>query len=147
MQSEAEKDQNAYVQDILDSAKQAVAYVHGLTFDKFWDDQKTRDAVAMRLHVMGESAKKLKTETAAALGILPVEKIRGMRNRIAHDYCRVNFRIVWKTVREDLPPLIDELERHLRQVNQEQALAQKIQQAHHHKIESPQSRQGPRMGM
>jgi len=121
--------------------------VHGLTFDKFWDDQKTRDAVAMRLHVMGESAKKLKTETAAALGILPVEKIRGMRNRIAHDYGRVNFRIVWKTVREDLPPLIDELERHLRQVNQEQALAQKIQQAHHLKIESPQSRQGPRMGM
>ena len=143
MRPDGAKDQNAYVRDIVDSAKHAVAYVHGLTFGQFWDDQKTRDAVAMRLHVMGEAAKKLKAETAAALGILPVEQIRGMRNRIAHDYGRVNFRIVWKTVREDLPPLIGELEKYL----QQQSPAQKIQPDQSLTIQPPRPSHGPRMGM
>lgn len=115
MPPETGKTQAAYVQDIADSAKQAVAYVRGMTFEQFWDDQKTRDAVAMRLHVMGETTKKLQLGTVAKLGLMPVEQIRGLRNRIAHDYGRVNFRIVWQTVREDLPPLISHLETYLQQ--------------------------------
>lgn len=145
MPPESAKDQNAYIRDILDSAKQAVAYVRRLTFEQFWDDQKTRDAVAMRLHVMGESAKKLKAETAAKLGLLPVEKIRGMRNRIAHDYGRVNFRIVWATVRDDLPPLITELEKHLERQQPGQAL--RINRAPSVSTRSAQPPPGPRIGM
>lgn len=34
-----------------------------------------------------------------------------MKNRIIHAYFDVDLDIVWKTVTEDLPPLIDELER------------------------------------
>jgi len=145
MSPESAKDQNAYIRDILDSAKQAVAYTQGLTFEQFWDDHKTRDAVAMRLHVMGESAKQLKAETAAKLGLLPVEQIRGMRNRIAHDYGRVNFRIVWKTVREDLPPLVSELEKHLQLHRPEQAL--RISAGPSVRTQPARPSQGPRMGM
>ena len=43
------KDQNAYLSDMVDSAKKATAYVRGQTYENFWDDPKTRDAVAMRL--------------------------------------------------------------------------------------------------
>lgn len=143
MSPEVGKDQQAYVRDIIDSAKQAVAYTHGLTFEQFWDDHKTRDAVAMRLHIIGESAKKLKAETAAQLQILRVDDIRGMRNRIAHDYGRVNFRIVWKTVRENLPPLISELEKYIQQHEQ----AQKIQPAPSVAISPHRPSNGPRMGM
>ena len=50
------KDQQTYVQDMLESARQAADYVRGLSFDQFWDDHKTRDAVAMRLQVVGEAA-------------------------------------------------------------------------------------------
>ena len=143
MSPEAGKDQQAYVRDIIDSAKQAVAYTHGLTFEQFWDDHKTRDAVAMRLHIMGESAKKLKAETAAKLPILRIDDIRGMRNRIAHDYGRVNFRVVWKTVRENLPPLISELEKYARQHEP----AQKTQPAPSVATSPHRPSNGPRMGM
>ena len=36
-----------------------------------------------------------------------------MRNRLVHAYFSINLDIVWQTVREDLPPLIDRLERAL----------------------------------
>jgi len=37
----------------------------------------------------------------------------GMRNRLVHAYFSVDADRVWDTVRDDLPPLISELERYL----------------------------------
>jgi uncharacterized protein with HEPN domain len=34
-----------------------------------------------------------------------------MRNRLIHAYYDINLDILWKTVTEDLPPLIAELEK------------------------------------
>ena len=34
-----------------------------------------------------------------------------MRNRLIHAYFDINLDILWKTVIEDLPPLISELEK------------------------------------
>ena len=30
----------------------------------------------------------------------------GMRDKLIHDYPRINVALLWKTVQEDLPPLI-----------------------------------------
>jgi uncharacterized protein with HEPN domain len=34
-----------------------------------------------------------------------------MRNRLVHAYFDINLRILWQTTQEDLPLLIDELEK------------------------------------
>jgi uncharacterized protein with HEPN domain len=35
----------------------------------------------------------------------------GMRNRIAHGYDAINLDTVWTVVQDDLPPLVNSLER------------------------------------
>ena len=142
-----EKDQQTYVQDMLESARQAAGYVRGMSFDQFWDDHKTRDAVAMRLQVVGEAAQRLTDETAASLRRVPIQDIRGMRHRISHDYGRVNFRVVWKTAQEDLPPLIAELEKYLERQRVAAELARKIHGLSPESTEAPRPKQGLRMGM
>lgn len=42
---------------------------------------------------------------------IPWMNIISMRNRLIHGYFDINLDIVWKTVVEDLPPLIAELEK------------------------------------
>ena len=37
--------------------------------------------------------------------------IVGMRNRLVHAYFDINLEILWRTVQDDLPPLITVLER------------------------------------
>ncbi len=32
--------------------------------------------------------------------------IRGMRNKVAHEYFGVDVKVLWQTIREDLPPLL-----------------------------------------
>lgn len=96
----------------------------------------------MRLHIMGEAAGRLTPATMAALPVVAVHQMRGMRNRIAHTYDKVDFVEVWMVLQNDLKSLISELEKYFRQQQ-----AQKILQSLQPKIAPPKPRQGPRMGM
>ncbi len=82
----------------------------GVTFEAFWHNNEKRDAVALRLSVLGESAHKIDPATEAALPSVPFKSIRGMRNRIAHDYGAVDFKIVWAVTQQEIEPLIGTLE-------------------------------------
>ena len=95
---------------MLESARLVSGYVAGLTFDEFWDSSEKRDAVAMRLIVIGEAAGKVDTATAAVVSTVPFPKISATRNRIVHDYGKVDFTVVWKITQQDTPPLVTALE-------------------------------------
>jgi uncharacterized protein with HEPN domain len=53
---------------------------------------------------------KIKQEAPEDLPQIPWPNIIGMRNRLIHAYFDINLDILWKTVIEDLPPLISKLE-------------------------------------
>ncbi|MBI5768596.1 MAG: DUF86 domain-containing protein [Verrucomicrobia bacterium] len=109
------KPPSAYLFEMLESARIVRDYVAGLTFDDFWDRGQTRDAVAMRLTVIGEAAGKVDAATVAALPAVPFPKISATRNRIVHDYGKVNFNIVWQITQEEIPSLIAALETHFKE--------------------------------
>jgi uncharacterized protein with HEPN domain len=104
------KPSSAYLFEMLESARIVSGYAAGLTFDDFWDNSEKRDAVAMRLSVIGEAAGKVDTATEAAIPAVPFQKISATRNRIIHDCGKVNFTIVWKITQEEIPSLIAALE-------------------------------------
>lgn len=47
---------------------------------------------------------------------IPWEKIRGMRNRIVHDYTKLDVPTLRSTVEDDLPPLVSQIERMLEEL-------------------------------
>jgi uncharacterized protein with HEPN domain len=96
--------------DILLSARLARAYVAGRTWETFVADQQCQDAVVRRLEVLGEAARRVSAAGRAALPGLPWRQVVGMRNRVIHEYDRVDLAVVWETVRRDLPPLITAIE-------------------------------------
>jgi uncharacterized protein with HEPN domain len=108
------KSQDAYLHDMLEAAKLIRRYTDGVTFDEFWQDSEKRDAVALRITVLGESAQKIDKATEATLASIPFKGIRGMRNRIAHDYGAVDFKIVWAVTQQEIGPLITALEIHFK---------------------------------
>ncbi|HRP03916.1 MAG TPA: DUF86 domain-containing protein [Opitutaceae bacterium] len=95
---------------MLEAARLIHSYMAGVTFEKFWNNSEKRDAVALRISVLGESASKIDRATEAILPTVPFKSIRGMRNRIAHDYGAVDFKIVWAVTQEEIGPLITALE-------------------------------------
>ena len=95
--------------DIAESTRLAVSYVEQSTKEEFLSDTKTQDSVIRRLEIIGEAARRVSEETRNAYPDLPWKEMIGMRNFLIHDYDDVDIQVVWKTVKKDLPDLLDKM--------------------------------------
>jgi uncharacterized protein with HEPN domain len=94
---------------MLEAARLIEGYMSGVSYDEFWDNSEKRDAVALRISVIGESARRIDRATEAKLPNIPFKSLRGMHNRIAHDYGTVDFKIVWSVTQSEIAPLVASL--------------------------------------
>src|SRR5437588_5898849 len=101
-----EAEQRGRLRDILDSAQRVSAYVADMSWEQFAGDTLTQDAVLRRLEIIGEATRHLKDATRNAIPELPFDKIRGLRNIVAHDYENVNLRTIWEIATVNVPDLI-----------------------------------------
>lgn len=104
--------QDGLLLDILESARSIRSYLAGVSRESFMANEEKQDAVLRRFEIIGEAASRLSQETQALFPTLPFRSMRGMRNIIAHDYGDVDLAQVWKTATDDLPGLVEILERH-----------------------------------
>ena len=74
------------------------------------NDKKTITACAFSVTQIGELVKEISDETIEKYNKIPWNSIKGMRNRIVHDYENVDLSVLWGTIHESLPQLKDELE-------------------------------------
>ncbi|WP_320055095.1 DUF86 domain-containing protein [Eubacterium limosum] len=80
--------------------------------EAFQSESMRVEACVFNLMQIGELAKQSLSDSAKnELNNVPWKQLYGMRNRIVHGYDGVDMRIVWDTIRLDLPELLDELER------------------------------------
>lgn len=63
------------------------------------------EGLTFQLYRMLEEAVNLTDGAKIAHASLPWDELRGMRNRLAHDYPGTNFDMVWETFEEGIPLL------------------------------------------
>jgi len=73
-------------------------------------DRKLGNAIVRSLEIIGEAAANVTKTTQAKYPKIEWTVIIGMRNRLIHAYFDINYHIVWQTVKENLPPLIEQLQ-------------------------------------
>lgn len=69
-------------------------------------DTLIQDAILRCFDVIGEAARATSPAVKAAYPAIPWPFMIGMRNRVIHEYHRVDLALVYKTVRDDLPGLV-----------------------------------------
>lgn len=82
--------------------------------EDFRTDKMRVEACVFNLMQIGELAKASLSDNAKnQINTIPWKQIYGMRNRIVHGYEGVEMRIVWDTIKMDLPLLKGELEKYI----------------------------------
>ncbi len=93
------------IQKIISYIDDIENYIEGLQAKDFLDDKKTITACAFTVSQIGE----LENETIKKYPTIPWNSIKGMRNRIVHDYDNVDLSVLWGTIKQSLPELKDKL--------------------------------------
>jgi uncharacterized protein with HEPN domain len=93
------------LEDVQSAIEKILAYTKGLSFEGFTKDEMRIDAVIRNFEIIGEVASKLSDSFKEAHPDIDWFQIKGMRNRIVHDYRNVNLFVVWDAIENDLPSL------------------------------------------
>ncbi|HEY4495798.1 MAG TPA: DUF86 domain-containing protein [Candidatus Paceibacterota bacterium] len=103
-----------YLKHILDAVHSIEQYLDSIeSYTQFLDKENKviRDAVVRQLEIIGEAAKNLSKKITEEKSVLPWKEIAGMRDKLVHEYFEVDLEIVWSTIKEDLPPLKNFIEK------------------------------------
>ncbi len=101
---------DAYLLDILIAARKALKFVEGIDRNEFEDNELVQNAVMRPLEIVGEASAKISKEFRKSHSEIPWREMVGLRNRLVHEYFRINFGVVWDTIHKDLPKLIEIIE-------------------------------------
>jgi uncharacterized protein with HEPN domain len=94
-----------YLNDIVEAISLIEEFTEGMTFEEFLSDRKTQFAVIRALEVIGEAAKAIPDDFKRSHPRLPWREMARMRDKLIHAYFGVDLRVVWKTIKEDIPLL------------------------------------------
>jgi len=95
--------------DMLLAGRKVIQFSEGADRARFERDELLQSAILRQLGIIGEAARRVSEETRKRHPEVPWADIIGMRNRLIHDYTRVDLVRVWDTVRDDIPALIERL--------------------------------------
>ena len=107
----SERPQLLYSQDILDSGAAIQSYILGITFDEFVRNRMRYSAVIREFEIIGEAVGKLPEVLKDGYPDIPWQDIKDFRNLLAHEYFGVDLEIVWNTIHNDLPMLMEAVQR------------------------------------
>jgi len=85
-------------------------YLSDIDKPSFLSDTKLIEACVFNLLQIGELANRIDESFQQNYDNIPWHKIRGLRNRLVHDYEGVNLELVWDVVKHDLDALRKQLE-------------------------------------
>ena len=96
---------------MLDHAMEAMSIVQGKKRSDLNSDRMMELSLVRLVEIIGEAAAQVGTESREKYPSIPWLQMVGMRNRLIHGYDAVDLDVLWDTIIDDLPPLIDELKK------------------------------------
>jgi uncharacterized protein with HEPN domain len=88
---------------IVSFADEITLYVTPLGEQNFYSDRPTQLIAEALLHRIGEAVSRLEAGFVAAHPTVEWQKMKGMRNVVAHEYGFIDYRIVWRALNDVLP--------------------------------------------
>ncbi len=111
------RDDAQRLRDMRDAAQAAIRVLGDRSADELENTEALALAVPHAVEIVGEAASRVSSSFCEAHPEIACNEVTGMRHRIVHDYFAVDYQRLWDTVHGDLPPLIEQLEQLLKDVD------------------------------
>lgn len=99
----SERRPSAYISDMLKCIKHINNYTSNISFDEFASNFLIVEACLYNIQIIGEAVSKLPEDVKTNNSHIPWMPIKGMRNRLIHDYIGTDLQVVWNIIVKELP--------------------------------------------
>lgn len=99
---ESEFGDKLYVEHILEAIEKIEKFIGGSSFNDFKNNEQLQSAVVREISVIGEAVRKLSENFKKSKPKIPWKDVVGMRDKLIHDYFEIDIDTVWKTIKENL---------------------------------------------
>ncbi len=99
-----------YTKKIIEDIRFMIAHTEGLSYESLLANEVLLDSIMFRLIQISENSDKLTDEFKERYSAVPWRAMKGMRNRIVHQYGDVDLSIIYETVLHDIPMLLKTIE-------------------------------------
>lgn len=100
----------AYIADMAQAIRELIGLTQATSLTQFTGD-RIRCLAAEKLFInLGEAARRVAPDRAAAIPGVPWSRVIGLRNILAHGYEQIEHEVLFKTIVEDLPAVAAALE-------------------------------------
>lgn len=113
----SKRDDQISLIDMLNHAKEAVDLLGEASLDDLVGNRVMQLALRKLVEVVGEAANRVSEGMQQQYTSIAWGEIIGTRNRMVHGYDDVDLSILWDIIKNDLPPLIVQLEVLVREQN------------------------------
>ena len=103
------KTDDYYIQRIRRDLKFIVEHMRNVNMEALNLNEVLLDSMLFRMIQISETAKKLSNEYMQVNQHIPWNALFGFRNRIVHDYGNVDLQVVYETLKNDIPELLESL--------------------------------------
>jgi uncharacterized protein with HEPN domain len=103
------KDNQYYLDRIKTDLEFVIAHTQGKTKEEIEADELLIDSIMFRIIQIAENNSRLTDQFKAEHSEVPWIAIKGMRNKIVHDYGYVDLTIVYDTVIHGIPDMYEKL--------------------------------------
>jgi len=105
------KNDKYYLEKIISDLRFIIEHTKGKTKDEIENNDLLVDSVMFRIIQIAENNSRLSEEFKKKYSEIPWVAVKGMRNKIVHDYGVVNMVIVYDTVTRWIPEMYEKLMR------------------------------------
>ena len=107
------------LKDMLGHLEHILIYTDKLTYEQFATNFMVVDACLYNIQILGEAVAQLADDIKERESTIPWTLIKGMRNRLIHQYFGTDLEVVWNVIKHELPGFQTELQRILKDVLEE----------------------------
>lgn len=107
----SEREWRFYVDDMIRFAGNVLSYTRGMDQNDFVSTPLNYDATLRNLELIGEAATHIPETIRVAHPDIPWRMIIATRNRLIHAYLGIDNDTLWSIIRDDVPALVDGLQR------------------------------------
>ena len=100
-------DDDVRLRHLVDAAETAIRFASDRSRADLDTDEMLALALTKLVEIVGEAAKQVSGETKDAHPEIPWSAAARMRDRLVHHYFDIDLDVLWSTVRQDLPALLE----------------------------------------